>query len=84
MHSLEAGVIVSIAAFFFFNFLSFVFYREINISKEIESKVVEECREYSKENEKRKYKPENINNIMNIIIEEGGLENDGEDRNDEE
>lgn len=79
MHSLEAGVIVSIAVFFFFNFLNFVFLREINISKEIERKVIEECKEYSSDSTNRKYEPEKINNIMNIVIDEGELKDEGND-----
>lgn len=79
MHSLETGVIVSIAAFFFFWFLSFTFLREVNISKDIGIKTKNEVNEYSIEGEK-KYVPELINNIANIIT--CGGEND--DRDNEE
>lgn len=70
MHSLETGIIVSIAAFFFISFLTFTFLRERNISNEIIEKYKSECMEY-KENNEKKYKPELIYNILNIIIEGG-------------
>lgn len=69
MHSLETGIIVSIAAFFFIIFMTFVFLREVNISKEIDKKIKEESCEYMKEGSK-KYYPEIINNISDIIIKE--------------
>lgn len=76
MHSLETGIIVSIAAFFFLTFFTFVFTRETNISKEINTKVVNEINVY-KENAERGYSPEIINQIIDILIE-GGNENVGE------
>lgn len=69
MYSLETGIIVSIAAFFFFSFLSFTFLRETNISNEIKEKVREEKIEYEK-GEEKKYNPESLNNVLNIIVEE--------------
>ena len=76
MHSIETGIIVAIAMFFFMSFLSFTFLRETNISKEILSKHKTECEEYVKDN-KKKYKPELVNNILNIIndVKIGGDEN---------
>ena len=69
MHSLETGIIVSIAAFFFFSFLTFTFLRETNISKEILVKSETEKASYTINGE-RFYKPELINNIASIIKEE--------------
>ena len=69
MHSLETGIIVSIAAFFFFSFLTFTFLRETNISKEILIKSETEKASYTINGE-RFYKPELINNIASIIKEE--------------
>ena len=69
MHSLETGVIVSIAAFFFFSFLTFTFLRETNISREISTKIEIEKNAY-KENGEKNYNPEFINNIISIIKEE--------------
>ena len=68
MHSLETGIIVSIAAFFFFSFLTFTFLREGNISKEIQIKLDEEKKSYQMESEKT-YNPERSLNIINIILE---------------
>lgn len=76
MHSLETGIIVSIASFFFLTFLTFVFTRETDISKEINTKVTNEINVY-KENGERGYSPELINQILDILIE-GGNENVGE------
>lgn len=69
MHSLETGIIVSIAAFFFLAFMTFVFLREVNISKEIDDKIEVENNEYKKDGNKNYY-PEIINNISEIIIRE--------------
>ena len=74
MHSLETGIIVSIAAFFFFNFLTFTFLRETNISNEIKEKYKVEKSHYEI-NKERDYNPEFINNIMSIIVE-GEKENE--------
>ena len=68
MHSLETGIIVSIAAFFFFSFLSFTFLRESNISKEISAKYELEKKSYVVGGE-RDYNPEILNNIINIVKE---------------
>ena len=77
MHSLETGIIVSIAAFFFFSFMTFTFSREGNISKEIAYKIESEKKNYQIGNDKE-YNPERSLNILNIIVE-------GEyDRDDEE
>ena len=73
MHSLETGIIVSIAAFFFFSFLTFTFLREGNISKEIQEKMEHERKSYQIDGVK-KYNPERSFNILNIIVEG---ENDG-------
>lgn len=70
MHSLEAGIIVAIAAFFFLSFLTFTFKREVNISKEIKAKTEEEMLAYKK-GEKSKYSPDVLNNIIDITIEGG-------------
>ena len=72
MHSLETGIVVSIAAFFFFSFLTFAFLRETNISKEISIKTETEKAAY-KVDGKKNYNPELINNIVSIIKEEGIL-----------
>ena len=77
MHSLETGIIVSIAAFFFFSFLTFTILRETNISKEIVLKNETEIASYSI-NGKKEYNPELINNIISIIKEEGEF-NEGRD-----
>ena len=69
MHSLETGVVVSIAAFFFFSFLTFTFLRESNISKEVSEKYVKEKAEYEIGN-KKSYEPELLNDVVNIVIEE--------------
>lgn len=77
MHSLETGIIVSIAAFFFFSFLTFTFLREGNISKDIVYKIESEKSNYQIGKDKE-YNPERSFNILNIIME-------GEnDRNNEE
>ena len=68
MHSLETGIVVSIAAFFFFSFLSFTFLRERNISNEIVVKLEEEKSYYLVGRDKG-YNPELFNNILNIILE---------------
>ena len=68
MHSLEAGIIVSISAFFFFSFLTFTFRREQNISKELIEKAKNEAALYSIEN-KKFYEPEKIKNILSIVKE---------------
>ena len=76
MNSLETGIIVSIAAFFFFSFLIFTFLREGNISKEILSKTEKEKSSYQIDATK-KYSPEQSFNILNIIVEgenDGGIE----------
>lgn len=76
MHSLETGIIVSIAAFFFFSFLTFTFLRETKISNEILNKVKDEKKGYIV-NCENGYRPEKINNIISIAIEEDVL-NGGE------
>lgn len=68
MHSLETGIIVSIAAFFFFSFLTFTFLREGNISKEIMRKLEQEQKSYQVGLNKT-YNPERSFNILNIIME---------------
>lgn len=78
MHSLETGIIVSIASFFFFSFLTFTFLREGNISKEILEKLESEKKCYQV-GENKKYNPEMILNVLNIIVEG---ENDGESENE--
>ena len=70
MHSLETGIIVSIAAFFFFSFLSFTFIRENEISSELANKANEEKVEYTI-GESKKFNPELIKNIVSIIVEGG-------------
>lgn len=70
MHSLETGIVISIAAFFFFSFMSFVFLRETDISKEILQKYEEEQNLYLDDG-KKNYNPEYIKNILDIIREEG-------------
>ena len=70
MHSLETGIIVSIAAFFFFSFLSFTFIRENEISSELANKAKEEKIEYTV-GESKKFNPELIKNIVSIIVEGG-------------
>ena len=77
MHSLETGVVVSIAAFFFFSFLTFTFLREGNISKEILVKFEEE-KSYYQIGKKKNYNPEFVNDVVNIFVEEEKLLN-GED-----
>ena len=74
MHSLETGIVVSIAAFFFFSFLTFTFLREGNISKEILDKCSVE-KSYYKKGEKMNYNPEVITNIVDIFLEEDKLQN---------
>ena len=69
MHSLETGIVVSIAAFFFFSFLTFTFLRESNISKEVSEKFNKEKSAYEIGKDKS-YEPEKINNVVDIIIEE--------------
>ncbi|MBO6134884.1 MAG: hypothetical protein J6O09_03830 [Lachnospiraceae bacterium] len=69
MHSLETGIIVSIASFFFLSFLTFTFLRETNISNEIITKQKEEKKSYTVM-EKRDYNPEFIKNVIKIIEEE--------------
>lgn len=68
MHSLETGIIVSIAAFFFFSFLTFTFLREGNISKEILNKLDKEKKSYQV-GDIKEYNPERSLNILNIIVE---------------
>ena len=83
MHSLETGIVVSIAAFFFFSFLTFTFLRESNISKEILIKYENE-KSYYQIGEKKNYNPELVNDVVNIFVEEEKVfngENNGE--NDE-
>ena len=77
MHSLETGIVVSIAAFFFFSFLTFVFLREENIVKEINGKIAVEESQYD-ETGKNTYRPEVICNVSDIIIE-GVNKNDRDD-----
>lgn len=74
MHSLETGVVVSIAAFFFFSFLTFTFLREGNISKEILEKCSVEKSYYEKGKEMN-YSPEVITDIVDIFLEEDKLQN---------
>ena len=74
MHSLETGIVVSIAAFFFFSFLTFTFLREGNISKDI----VEKCsveKSYYEKGKKSNYSPEVITDIVDIFLEEDKLQN---------
>ena len=68
MYSLETGVIVSIAAFFFFSFLTFTFLRERNITNEIAEKASVEKSHYEID-KKKDYYPEFINNIVDIVTE---------------
>lgn len=68
MHSLETGIIVSIAAFFFFSFLTFTFLREGNISNDINVKFDNERKNYLV-GENKDYNPERSLNIVNIIME---------------
>ena len=68
MHSLETGIVVSIAAFFFFSFLTFTFLREGNISRNILQKLDEEKECYEIGGDKS-YTPEHTLNILNIILE---------------
>lgn len=77
MHSLETGIVVSVATFFFFTFLTFTFLRESNISKEILVKYEEE-KEHYQIGKKKNYNPELINDVVNIFVEEERLLN-GED-----
>lgn len=69
MHSLETGIVVSIAAFFFFSFLTFTFLREGNISKEILVKYEEE-KSYYQIGGNNNYNPELVNDVVNIFVEE--------------
>ena len=69
MHSLETGVVVSIAAFFFFSFLTLSFLRESNISKEILVNVSNEKSHYEVGGDKD-YCTEVISDIVNIFVEE--------------
>ena len=57
MHSLETGIVISIASFFFFSFLTFTFLREGNISKEIQNKCSVE-KSYYEKGEKMNYNGE--------------------------
>lgn len=82
MHSLETGIIVSIAAFFFFSFLTFTFLRETNISKEIALKYESEKTNYTID-KRKDYNPEYINNIISIIKEEGVINEGAEESNSE-
>lgn len=82
MHSLETGIIVSIAAFFFFSFLTFTFLRETNISKEIALKYESEKANYTID-KRKDYNPEYINNIISIIKEEGVMNEGAEESNSE-
>lgn len=68
MHSLETGIIVAIASIFFLTFLVFTMKREVNVSNEIKEKIKVEEKEYSA-NAEKKYSPEIINNIIDIIVE---------------
>lgn len=74
MHSLETGIVVSIAAFFFFSFLTFTFLREGNISKEILDKCSVE-KSFYENGEKMNYSPEVITNVVDIFVEEDKLQN---------
>ena len=82
MHSLETGIIVSIAAFFFFSFLTFTFLRETNISKEIALKYESEKANYTID-KRKDYNPEYINNVISIIKEEGVIHEGAEESNSE-
>lgn len=82
MHSLETGIIVSIAAFFFFSFLTFTFLRETNISKEIALKYESEKANYTID-KRKDYNSEYINNIISIIKEEGVINEGAEESNSE-
>ena len=73
MHSLETGIVVSIAAFFFFSFLTFTFLFLCFISKNISQKLSEEKECYEFKGNKT-YSPEHTLNILNIILED---EDDG-------
>ena len=74
MHSLETGIVVSIAAFFFFSFLTFTFLREQSVSKEITEKCSVE-KSYYEEGKKANYYPEVITDIVDIFVEEGKIQN---------
>ena len=74
MHSLETGIVISIAAFFFFSFLTFTFLREGNISKEIQNKCSVE-KSYYEKGKKMNYSPEVITDIVDIFLEEDKLRN---------
>lgn len=69
MHSLETGIVLSVAAFFFYSFLTFTFLRETNISKEILGKYESERNNYEIEND-NDYNPEILKNICDIVGEE--------------
>lgn len=74
MHSLETGIVVSIAAFFFFSFLTFTFLREGNISREVIDKYNVE-KSYYEKGKKMNYCPEVIVNVVDIFVEEDKLHN---------
>lgn len=69
MHSLETGIIVSIASFFFFYLLTFVFLRENNISQNIKEKYESEALMHEINNE-NDYKPDKFNNLLSIFEED--------------
>ena len=68
MHSLETGIVLAVAAFFFFSFLTFTFVREGNISNELINKFKKERQGYEL-NGKKIYNPELSFSILNIILE---------------
>ncbi len=74
MHSLETGIVISIAAFFFFSFLTFTFLREGNISKDIKDKCSIE-KSYYEKGKKMNYCPEVMIDIVDIFFEEDKLQN---------
>ena len=69
MHSLETGIVLSVAAFFFYSFLTFTVLRETNISQEILGKYESERNNYEIEND-NDYNPEILKNICDIVGEE--------------
>lgn len=69
MYSLETGIVLSVAALFFYSFLTFTFLRETNISREVLNKYESEKINYEIGND-NDYNPEIIKNICDIVGEE--------------